>query len=296
MTLFLYDTFLRDLHEHGDGNFAQRVVRKLLNPNGSFRVDTDDHRFDGIDNAWIRYVSGGASAYRAIYIRDGEHIYLYRAGEHSVEDNLKAPRGNRLLAEGIVADVPPEAAPVANAPAVEIGNMFRQNGRGRLLRSFLLGRRLFPHKEVLLVSPFLSLDLLQRTNRVGLALDQLKEDGTKITLITRPPTLNEVDAFRELEVRGWDLLFHKSLHAKLYIFRVDSDARYVEQGASDAALIGSANLTEKGFGISDQNYNEELCYELPSGAHDGAVDYVYQLAMQALPLDRIRRTLLNQRN
>lgn len=293
MTLYLYDTFLRDLQEHGDGNFAQRVLRKLLNGNGSFRSDGDDHRYHGIENAWIRYVSGGASAYRAIYIRDGEHIYLYRAGEHSIEDNLGTPRGNRLLAQAALSDVPQNQV---QDQVPELGNMFRQNGRGRLLRNFLLGRRLFPHKEVMIVSPFLSLDLLQRTNRVGLALDHLKEDGTKITLITRPPVLAEVDAFRELEVRGWDVTFHKSLHAKLYIFKVDGDARYAEQGASDAALIGSANLTERGFGLNERDFNEELCYELPAGAHEGAIDFVYQLAMQAQPLDKIRRTLVNQRN
>jgi hypothetical protein len=293
MTLFVYDTFLRDLHDHGDGNFAQRVVRKVLNANGTFRTDTDDHRYEGIENAWIRYVSGGASAYRAIYIREGEDIYLYRCGEHSIEDSLGPPRGNRAVAETVVAELALTAAVAANPPA-EVGNQFRQNGRGRLLRSFLLGRRLFPHKEVVLVSPFLTLALLMRTNRVGLALDQMLEDGTKITLITRPPAPSEFDKFRELEVRGWDLLFHETLHAKLYIFKVDGEALYVDAGASDAALIGSANLTECGFGLNETNFNEELCFELPPGSHGGAMDYVYHLVGQAQDLERTRRKVMRR--
>jgi phosphatidylserine/phosphatidylglycerophosphate/cardiolipin synthase-like enzyme len=296
MTVYFYDTFIRDLHEHGDSNFAQRVVRKIMNPNGTFRHDVEDHRFDGIENAWIRYVSGGNTAYRAIYIREGEHIYLYRAGEHSIENNLGPPRGNRTLAEISAID---KASATVERPSINsfnLSHLFRQNGRGRLLRSFLLGRRLFPHKEIFLVSPFLSLDLLERTNRVGLALDQLREDGTKITLITRPPLVSELGRLRDLEVRGWDLFFHRTLHAKIYIFKVIQDTKYVEHGAADAALIGSANLTEKGFGLDEHNYNEELCYELPTDAQEGALDFIYGLALQSQNLDRVRHALSSQRS
>jgi phosphatidylserine/phosphatidylglycerophosphate/cardiolipin synthase-like enzyme len=289
MTLFLYDTFLRDLHSHGDGTFAQRVIRKIVNPNGSFRADNNDHRYDGIDNAWIRYVSGGASAYRAIYIREGEDVYLYRAGEHSVEDGLEAPKGARSLVPLADANIAPSTASVPSVPSGEPETLFRQNGRGRLLRSFLLGRRLFPHKEVIIVSPYLAFELFQRTHRVGQVLDQLKEEGAQLTLITRPPVEAEYDTFRDLEVRGWDVLFHKSLHSKVYIFKVDGEARYVDQGAADAALIGSANFTAKGFGFDEHNSNEELCYELPKGAHDSVLDYTYQIALQSQKLDRIRR-------
>ncbi len=293
MTVFLYDTFVRDIHEHGDSGFAQRVFRKLFNPNGTFRSDGEDHRFDGIENAWIRYVSGGATAYRAIYIREGDHIYLYRTGEHSIEDNLGPPRGSRALLEVDSTTVADAVAAVPAPLATEVGNAFRQNGRGRLLRSLLLGRRLFPHKEIMIISPFLTLAMFERTHRVGEVLDQLREDGAKLALITRPPSRDNLDFFRELEVRGWDLMFHQTLHSKLYIFRVDCDARYIEQGASDVALLGSANFTDSGFGLSNTGFNEELCYELPKPAHEGAIEYAYQLAMQSKSLDRVRRTLNN---
>jgi len=178
--------------------------------------------------------------------------------------------------------------PVAAAPA---GNRFFQNGKKRLLRSFLLGRRLVPHSEAILVSPYLSLGLFTRSHRFGRVLDDLLEDGTSVTLITRWPTLPELDTYRDLEVRGLGILFHKTVHAKLYVFKVRRDGARHAEDFRDAVVIGSANLTEMGFGFDEQNFNEELCYELPEGAYDGALDFVYQLAGQAVDLMRVRREL-----
>ena len=56
------------------------MLSKVLGRDGSFRLDRDDHRFHGIEDAWIRVVSRGNTAYRVIYIRRGRDVYLYRAG------------------------------------------------------------------------------------------------------------------------------------------------------------------------------------------------------------------------
>jgi phosphatidylserine/phosphatidylglycerophosphate/cardiolipin synthase-like enzyme len=292
MSLFIYDSFLTDLRDNGDANFAQRVLRKVLNANGTFRPDADDHRYGGIEDAWIRYVSAGRTAFRAIYIRRQQDILLYRAGPHSIEDNLSAPNAGAPVVEVLAAEV---AAARGGDEVVEavIANRFLQNGIGRkrLLRNFLLGRRLMPHQEVLLISPYVTLAMFDRPHRFGMAIDSLIEDGTKVTLVTRWPTPAELDAYRDLEARGVELLFHASLHAKLYIFTVRRDEGRPRGEFSDAAIIGSANLTEKGFGFDERNFNEELCYELPDEAREGALEFAYQLAGQAVDLPRVRREL-----
>ena len=288
MTIYLYQSFLADLHAHGDNGFAQRVIRKMLNANGSFRPDSEDHRYDGIDDAWIRRVSAGHSAYRAIYIRRGEDIYFYRCGEHSIEDRLESPATRMGAAE--IADSRPGVRFAAAAEQIA-GDAFRQNGRNRRLNAFLLGRRLIPHREVVLVSPYLSIELLERTTRLGLALDQLREDGSKLTLITRWPSPSDLEFFRGLEARGWEILFHQTLHAKLYVFFIDRDRAPRDQGLADAALIGSANLTNEGFDLGTQGFNEELCYELPTVHHAGAMDFITQLALQADDLTQVRHKL-----
>lgn len=299
MTLYIHNTFLADLRDYGDSSLAQRVLAKVLEPSGSFRLDRDDHRYKGIEDAWIRYVSAGRTAFRVIYLRKGEHIHLYRAGPHTVEDNLSGPKINaeaavlstgdptHLSARGMIGVADSATTTEENS----VPNSFLQNGRKRLLSSFLLGRRLIPHKEVVLVSPYLSLDLLQRSSRFGATIDNLIEDGTKVSLITRWPAASDLASYREFEVRGIDMLFHKTVHAKLYVFKVRNGDSPYDQDHTDAALIGSANLTGRGFGFDERDFNEELCFELPTDSHGGAMEFVYHLLNQSIDLTRVRHEL-----
>ena len=92
MAVHLMPRFIADLQNVEDGRFARRVLERTLSHEGAWRSQPEDHRYRGIDNAWIRYVTRGNAGYRVIYIQLGEEIYLYRAGPHSVEDRLAAPR------------------------------------------------------------------------------------------------------------------------------------------------------------------------------------------------------------
>jgi hypothetical protein len=113
MPVFLLPDFIGDLQDHADANFAKRVLQKTLLRNGGFREDADDHRYTGVDDAWIRYVSRGSSAYRVLYIRSGTNIYLCRAGEHAVEDRFAEP-----AAEAMDAAIPVGAAEAGVAEAL----------------------------------------------------------------------------------------------------------------------------------------------------------------------------------
>lgn len=297
MGLFVYERFLLDLRDHADAGFAKRVLRKVLNNDCTFREDREDHRYDAIEDAWIRYVSRQGTAWRAIYIRKGSDVYLYRCGEHSIEDGLSAPGADAVSVQ-VEATCVQEAASASKTAASQPRQFwfdpFLQNSRGRLLRSFLLGRRLFPHREVILISPFVSLPMLARGQRVGDMFDQLMEEGAAVTLITVTPPLGaNLAPYEELSARGFRLHFNDTLHAKLYIF----DVRRTEKQADDPdyrdiVVLGSANLTEQGFGIREPN--EELCYELPADCYDGAIEFAAQVMNNSIDLPQVR--LNRQRN
>ena len=297
MGLLICDTFLADLRNHGDAGFAKRALSKILATNGSFRSASDDHRYDGIDDAWIRIISRQKTAWRAIYIRRGNDVLLYRAGEHSIEDNLSAPAAS-LEFRPVQAAGDTVALPNANEPLAALGadlpiGQFLQNNRGNLLRNFMLGRRLIPHREVFLVSPAMSVEMLGSTQRFGMVLDDLMQEGTAVTLITRPPGSREdLQPFVELEARGIKLAFHETLNAKLYLFEVSENATALNGGktVSNIAVIGSADLTEHGMGFAEPAL-EELCYELPQGAYEHAFDFVLQLVHDSKDLRIIRDQL-----
>src|SRR5687768_10185319 len=92
MKLFIAPQLLEDLRSADDPRFVRRVLTQILDEAGEFRKGQNDHRYHGIENAWIRYVSRGKTQYRLIYILNGDSVYLYRAGLHSIEENLAAPR------------------------------------------------------------------------------------------------------------------------------------------------------------------------------------------------------------
>jgi hypothetical protein len=298
MTVFLCRRFLSDLREHADIRFAGRVLRKLLTSDVDFSSDADDHRFQGIDDGWIRYVSGGGTAYRVIYVRRGSDIFLYRAGEHKVEDQVTAPRStdfstaSAVTGDAIEGVTEGRRAGRANVerPSAELqrrpGAAFLYNYRERFIQHAFAARRLVPHREVILVAPYVSFTLLAQTASFGRILDDWLGDGATVTLIALPPTTRgQLKQYEDLDARGVSVLFRPDLHAKVYLFQVDG-ARKRERDRS-IALLGSANLTESGLGYAVRP-TEELCYELPEDEFDTALEFVIYLQLQALDVATFR--------
>lgn len=195
MPVFLLPEFLRDLQEHANPHFARRVLRRTLRSDSSFRPDADDHRYEGVDGAWIRYVSAGKTAFRVIYLRFGDNVYLFRAGEHKVEDRLAAPKSASVNAAVPVTD--PEG-PAASSIAMISGqesytvqrpvlNRFRRNIPNTQIKREIFARRNLPHKDIWLVAPFINGDLFLPTATFGrLLLDQV-EDGARVVIVTSAP-------------------------------------------------------------------------------------------------------------
>lgn len=304
MALYLYEEFLRDLRNEGDSKFAGRVLSKLLDAQSRFVIDRDDHRYHGIDGAWIRYVSMGQSGIRAIFIRRGDDVYLYRAGPHSVEDRLSPPSAGALVIPvvGVSGELRSALAAIDEGAQERAPRRFLENFRAELIRTKVLGRRFVKHRSVTLISPFLNYELFSISSPLWKVLEDLRSEGAVVSLVTRPPKTNEdLRFFERLESMGFSILFHDTLHSKLYMFEVDPTVseRELRGLEPNLALIGSANLTSKGFGINPTGTdvpkaNEEILFELPAEQFAVANEYACYLAISANDIPRQRVILTRQ--
>ena len=311
----LHSDFIGDLVQIGDAAFAGRALRKCFDDRGRF-IDRakEDHRYHGIDDAWIRKISRGM---RIIYIRNGEEVTLYRAGQHSVEDNLPAPAhldgifvGESDMEHALNAG-PGQAvrrfagrSTAGGRSEVEVEHGL---GRGRLLYNHaerflygnLLGRRFLPHKDVYLVSPYLSPSLLRSTHPFGQMLDELIEGGATVWLVTKPPlSADDLAPYNDLEARGLNVFFNSSLHAKIYAFILNRPLlKPAQSGANDFVALGSANLTFSGVnpsGLLKKDFQYELSYETHDRDWDGIERFILHVTELGTELRVVRANLAGQ--
>lgn len=287
MTLFLCREFLADLIAHPEPSFAKRALKKLVDRKGDFLpIMDDDHRHDSVDDAWIRYISTGNSAYRLIFLRKDDDVYAYHAGEHKISDHLKTPR--KLS----------EATKVVAAPDndIDIGGTHLSDTRflgsvhPRKLTEVFAERALVPHRSLILVSPSISSALLSPTGLVGQLIDRVLWRNGAVTLLTRPPDKSRVWEFEQLASRKIDVMFHDSINARLSLMEVDPEL-VLEEGSSaaSAAIIGSAELLESAFALGSHGVSDELCYEVPSSDYDDAYEYCLRLVAEATDIVTYRR-------
>ena len=303
MPAFLLPEFIADLQTHAEANFARRVLQKTLRADGSFRPDSNDHRYEGIDDVWIRHVSRGRTAYRVIYLRFGENVYLFRAGTHSVENRLAAPGVGSIDNALPVADAQGEvAAAIAVIPTQDVRrapppvNRFLRNVPHPQIYREIFSRRNLPHKDIWLVSPFINGDLFLPTAAFGkLLLDQV-EDGASVAIITSVTKGKNIEWMERLAERNVGVYSYPHLHTKLFCFLFDENRRYDPglQGGdrySSLILLGSANLTAAGMAVDTSRYNEELCYAVPEEEVGYVESYVAELMVDGYELSEVRRIL-----
>ncbi len=304
MSVFLLPEFIADLQDHNDPHFARRVLQKTIRPDGTFREDSDDHPYRGIRNAWIRYVSRRRTAYRVIFLRHGSDTYLFRAGEHSVEDRLAAPRDGAVHLALPVSEAGPSLAAVRSSlrnqerPQVvdPPANRFKRNLPFEQIRREIFARRNLPHRDIWLVAPFVSDGLFAPTAQFGKLLIDQVEDGASVALFTAPPKDQNIQWMEKLDERGVNIFVYPRLHTKLYCFVFDENRRY-EPGLHDGnrysslILVGSANLTLAGMALGESPCNEELCYTVREDELGFVEEYVAELMMHGYELRDVRRFL-----
>lgn len=304
MSVFLLPQFIADLQKFRRADFTRRVLQKTLCADGSFRSDRNDHPYHGIEKAWIRYISRGHTAYRVIYLHIDNNVYLFRAGEHAVEDRLMAPNQKSIATAVPVTKAPSEIEStiktipdsVVEAVPVPIANRLRGNFPKPQIYREIFSRRNLPHRDIWLVAPFINTDILMPTAEFGRLLFAQIEDGASVSIFTSPPKDKDISWMERLAEQGINIFIYPRLHTKLYCFVLDENRRY-DRGLpnpdtlSSLILIGSANLTKAGFVLGTNHCNEELCYSVPINEIEYVETYVAKLMIQAYDLPQVRAYL-----
>ena len=71
MKVYLMPEFINDLKSSADSNLIRQALRHTLDNDGAFIADADDHRYHGIEKAWIRVISKG---FRVIYFMEEDSV------------------------------------------------------------------------------------------------------------------------------------------------------------------------------------------------------------------------------
>lgn len=279
MKVHLTPQFLNDLRSSDDARFIRRVLDQVFDRDGMYRPDPNDHRMRDVEDAWIRYVSAGRTAYRLIYIKKGDDIFLFRAGGHSIEDEV-VTIAVESIARGATSN-PALNLTGGNPHHSHMGDLLKTS-QPKLLSKVLHALRFVRHREIYLVSPFISEATMHSRAPFGSFIDRAIEENTAVVLVTRACESPKWNFLDDLESRGIMLHLHPSLHAKLYVFEVDSTTTGpFNCDISATAILGSANLTEQGLSLSGDGGNEELCYRLPLSQYWEAKQYAEWLIMHS---------------
>lgn len=253
-SVFVHRQFAADLLENGDPTFAKRMFSQLVDELDGSVNKKNDHRFEGIEDAWIRYASRGRTALRIIYlVRQGRTVF-YRCGVHSVEDRVSPPTLNDdTVFELALAEEDVEIM----AKPLSIISSYRQP----YIYSALLGRRLIPNRSVYLVSPFIEPSLLSRGTRIGQTLDSIRSSGAEVVVISCAEEVSKFAEFhRELEARDIELVFVPKLHSKIYLFITDNAFEHFTAQTPSLGIVGSSNLTASGIPATPETGNIETNY------------------------------------
>ena len=285
--VYLHKSFLDDIASSKDASFVRRVFLILVAELRGKPNQSNDHRYQGINNAWIRYISGGKTAFRLIYIKDGASIIYYRCGAHSIEENLAAPDlDSQNLTDLELDDVEIEE--------MTLPKTFLTNHSQKLTLTALVGRRLIPNKEAWIVSPVLSEEFLRRGAILGRLLDSLVGDGTAVTVIT---ALDQVKAYQkicvDLAARNIDVYFVPRLHSKIYLFITDDTVEHQTAGTPSLGVIGSSNLTSSGIAKVRGYGNMETNYSVPSESISELTDLVYNYFSDGLDYQKATKQFKN---
>lgn len=294
MTINILPEFIEDLKSLDNIKTLGRVLDKLFDDKFEFKRDKDDHRYNGVQDAWIRDISKGSTAYRSIYIRKGESVYLYRTGTKKIEENLVQPNLDGTIFG--LQDFKVEVTSYINQ-SFESGKLLRSPEPQELSKEIFKFIHI-PLREMWIVSPVISREMFDNTNIFGKFINKVLENNAIVTVVTRPPSHEDIKFFDKLEEeKEIIVLYNKTLHAKLWYFSIDTNViipSNIESGYTNTAILGSADLTMNGLGLNNsnpENNNIELCYRLPYEKNDEFYKYCDYLFDQSIEHSKYKRDI-----
>jgi hypothetical protein len=275
--------FIRDLQDVRFPNIARQALSHVFTDEGKFKLDRNDHQYDGITDGWIRWVQMGGVGLRVIYISKSDTIYLYRVvGKHE-ESGLKSPKV--LDPKAVIEGLPEEILRQIGESGAVISERLLKNSSPTYLREVMRSMFHLPHNEIILISPAISFPLLRFDGEIGRFLDRAVEEGARTALITLPPAPGDLGFFDGLAARSIEIYFVQNLRSRLFLFDVDPYRKpAAAANVAPTAILGSAELTHHSLNMGGVGRHEELCYRFPGSHFKAFQSYADELRKSGMDL------------
>ena len=190
----LHKKFIEDMCENAEPNFAKRVLQTLFNKEN---LNSEDHKFKNIDNAFIKKISRGD---RIIYFKSKKSdIIYYRCGNHSIEDIQD--RNKNVDINSIITDCSEIEISEDEIEEMVSPQTFLSNHKGKTIVQAFWSRIRIPHKEVYIVTPFIETSYLQSTSKFGKMIDGFLSEQADVNLVTQIPNISDIQIFKDFERR-----------------------------------------------------------------------------------------------
>lgn len=291
----LHRKFVEDLKGLKDRTHFRQIWLAVLDELFDTPNSRNDHRYKGLPNAWIRYVSRGNSALRIVFLRYSTGVVFYRGGLHSIEESISAPS---MAPEELVDLHSTDEDLVDQEEIMVAANTILTNHEGKRIFSAFMGRSHFPTSEIFLISPFISHEILSPHRHIGKKLRYFKGQGCEIYVITRAEDYEtHLDLHERLERSGIELRFLPNLHSKIYFFRTDRSYQDVElRNAPHLAIVGSSNLTFSGISDQPNLGNQEINYVVDTSAVENLYNRVLHMYDNSWELRDVKKLMKRTNN
>ncbi len=299
MKVFFTKRFLQDLKKIKDIKIYHALFSKLFQEDGNFVKHRDDHRFKNIDDGWIRRLTAGKTAYRLIYIFKGDNIFLFRIGNHDVEDNLvfdaNLESSIPVSDDFLTTTTKSNFEKIQNYSYIDASYLLYTKYEKKYSNEFLSIYQ-GSYKRIVLVSPFISDAMLTQQHQFGRFLEkQISFEDTEVEIITAMvKDSKRLSFFKFLESKDIKFYFHNNLHAKLFYFELDIEKTGNFKKIPDSTFImGSANLTNEGLDLDRKGHgsNNEIGFKLPNYLQKDLEGYIYRLKADSYDINRVQKFL-----
>lgn len=160
------------------------------------------------------------------------------------------------------------------------------------LHRVLKTRMQYRYSKIHLVSPFFEPAYLTYKHPFGRFLFKARDDATDVLIIVREMDQAHIGIFEELVRAGIRCFFYKRLHSKLYVFETNTTMQTKWSRTDSLAILGSANMTRRGWNLDGGLGNEELSLKMDGPLLQRAITYTNTLTRKCKTFEMERREAL----
>jgi len=260
--LYLHKEFLSDIKKNQDPKLSKKILEEIVNNLDHSSNNKNDHKYKGLEDGWIRYLSKGSNAFRLIFFKKREKIIYYRVGNHDIEKRVSFPKefDNNIVKINKNSD----NEPFNDDNEMTRPNTILNNHSERAIFSSVCGRANIDHKAIYIISAYFEPSMLDRGTHMGGVFDKMAQATNDINILVRADEFKKFENYwKQFEQRGFNLFFLKDLHSKIYLFINRNNNFNKKNNIQNLGIIGSSNFTYPGInrerkGNYETNYSIDI--------------------------------------